>query len=184
MNTIKPNPRVTVPGIAGYLLWLKQDLPAVYANVMQKFPEVAAFDARLKSVLAAKGLGFDWSSIGSDLSSAASSVGSVLANVGSYVAQNTPAILTTGAGLYGLVAKQQMLNTQLQLAQSNQLPVQTGIVQSAGNAPYLTAIAPTGGVMQSSAYGGIMQSTIAGVPTWVFLVAAVAGGALLLRGRR
>jgi hypothetical protein len=181
-TVIRPNPKINVPGVAGYLLWLRQDLPTVYARVVAAFPEVAKFDASLRQTLRSRGLGFDWSSITDALSSAASSVGSVLGNVGSYVAQNTPAILTTGAGLYGLIAKQQMLDTQLSLAQSGRYPAQTGYVQSPGNAGYLTTISPTGSPWTSA--GGILSTTIAGVPAWIFLVAAVGGGLLLLRGRR
>lgn len=190
MNTIKPNPKIDVPGVTGYLLWLRQDLPAVYAHVVKAFPQVAAFDAKLKKELASRGLGFSWSSIGSALSGAASSVGSVLGSVGSYVATNTPAILTTGAGLYGMVAKQQMLNSQLMLAQSGQYPMQTGIMQSPGNQPYLTGISPTGAYPSTySPYSsggfasGILSSTIMGVPSWIFLVAIAGGGFLLLRRR-
>ncbi len=185
MNTIKPNPKVNVPGVAGYLLWLRQDLPPVYARLVQKFPEVAAFDSQLRAILKANGLGFDWSSIGGALSSAASGVGSVLSSVGSYVAQNTPAILTTGAGLYGMIAKQQMLDSQLSAAQRGGYPAQTGIVQSPGNQPYLTTIAPAGyGSLTSYAGSSFLTSSIAGIPTWILLVAVAGGGLLLLRGRR
>ena len=176
MNTIKPNPKINVPGIAGYLLWLRQDLPPVYAGLVAKFPQVAAFDATLKSELAQRGLGFDWSSIGSALSSAASNVGSVLSNVGSYVAQNTPALLTTGAGLYGMVVKQQMLDSQYSAAQAGGYPAQTGLVQSPGNQPYLTAVAPSG-------LSTFTQGTLGGVPIWLYAVAGAAGVILLLRRR-
>ncbi|MHB8414596.1 MAG: hypothetical protein ACYDDA_03825 [Acidiferrobacteraceae bacterium] len=183
MNTIKPNPKVNVPGVAGYLLWLRQDLPPVYAKLVQKFPQVAAFDAQLRTLLKVSGLGFDWSSIGSALSGAASSVGSVLSNVGSYVAQNTPAILTTGAGLYGMIAKQQMLDSQLSAAQAGGYPAQTGLVQSPGNQPYLTTIAPTGYGAMSYPGSSFLTSSVAGIPTWILLIAVVGGGVLLLRGR-
>ncbi len=186
--TIKPNPKIDVPGVAGYLIWLRQDLPAVYAHVVKAFPQVAAFDAALKTELAARGLGFSWSSIGSALSGAASSVGSVLGNVGSYVAANAPAILTTGAGLYGVIAKQQMLDSQLQLAQSGAYPMQTGIVQSPGNQSYMTGISSTGGYGYSpystGIASGLLSSSILGIPSWIFLAAAVGGGALLLIKRR
>lgn len=183
MNTIKPSAKVNVPGIAGYLLWLRQDLPPVYASLIRQFPQVAAFDSTLRKAMASKGLGFDWSSIGDSLSSAASSVGSVLSSVGSYVAANTPAILSTGAGLYGMIAKQQMLDSQLSLARAGQYPAQTGLVQSPGNQPYLTTIAPTGAASIFST-SGILSGTIAGIPTWIFLGAIAGGGLLLLRGRR
>lgn len=185
MNTIKPNPKINVPGVAGYLLWLRQDLPPVYARAVAHFPQVAAFDKVLRRELAQRGLGFDWSSIGSALTSAASGLGSSLSSVGSWVASNTPAILTTGAGLYGMIAKQQMLDSQLSLAQAGQYPAQTGIVQSPGNQPYLTTIAQNGMVSPYSTGGlsSIMYGTIAGVPTWIFLVAAAGGAILLLRRR-
>ncbi len=187
MKTIKPNPKIDVPGVTGYLIWLRQDLPAVYARLVTVFPQVAAFDVALKKELASRGLGFSWSSIGDALSGAASSVGSVIGDVGSYVATNTPAILTTGAGLYGMVAKQQMLNSQLVLAQSGQYPMQTGIVQSPGNQPYLTGIGQTGMVSPYASSGfasGLLSSTIMGVPSWIFIVAAVGGGAMLLMRKR
>ena len=177
MNTIKPNPKINVAGVTGYLLWLRQDLPTVYAKAVQTFPQVAAFDTTLRAQLQSRGLGFDWSSIGSALSGAASSVGSVLSHVGSFVATNAPAMLTTGAGLYGLVVKQQMLNSQLQLAQAGQYPAQTGIVQSPGNQPYMTSIAPAG------SFTSILSGSIAGIPTWILLVAVAGGGLLLLRRR-
>ena len=186
MNTIKPNPKINVPGVAGYLLWLRQDLPAVYARVVARFPQVAAFDATLRQELKQRGLGFDWSSIGSALSSAASGVGSALSSVGSFVATNTPSILTTGAGLYGMIAKQQMLDSQLSLAQAGGYPAQTGIVQSPGNQPYLTTIGSTG---MSPYYSGgglssVLYGSIAGIPTWIFLAAAAGGAFFLLRPRR
>ncbi len=179
MTTIKPNAKINVPGTAGYLLWLRQDLPPVYAALIQKFPEVAAFDVTLRRTLATNGLGFDFSSIGDALSSAASGVGSVLSSVGSFVATNTPAILTTGAGLYGLIAKQQVLNTQLQLAQAGQYPAQTGMVQQPGNYPYLATVAPSG----SLSIANLLTGSIFGIPTWVFLAAAGGGIILLLRKR-
>lgn len=186
MNTVKPNPRIMVKGPAGYLLWLRQDLPAVYAATVAHFPAVAKFDQELRSILRQRGLGFDWSSIGSALSSAASGIGSTLSSVGSFVAQNTPAILTTGAGLYGLIAKQQMLDSQLSLAQAGQYPAQTGIIQSPGNQPYLTTIAPSGAVSSYGNYYGssLLSSTIMGIPSWIFLVGAAGGAILLLRARR
>lgn len=181
MKTIKVSTKINVPGPAGYLLWLRQDLPPVYAALVAKFPAVAHFDGVLRNELAVRGLGFDWSTIGDALSSAASGVGSALSSVGSYVASNTPAILATGAGIYGLVVKQQVLDSQLSAAQRGGYPAQTGVVQMPGNAPYLSAVAPTG---YSYGASSLMTSTIGGIPTWILLAGGGLGLILLLRARR
>src|SRR5271168_1082819 len=56
-NKVQANKPITQTGAAGYLLWLRRDLPPVYSAAVQAFPDVAAFEATL--VRQSQGLGQD-----------------------------------------------------------------------------------------------------------------------------
>ena len=56
-NKVQANKPITQTGAAGYLLWLRRDLPPVYSAAVQAFPDVAAFEAAL--VRQSQGLGQD-----------------------------------------------------------------------------------------------------------------------------
>lgn len=55
MSNIIPKPHIAPTGAAGYLLWLRRDLPPVYQRVVKQFPQVAQFESAIRS----HGLGDD-----------------------------------------------------------------------------------------------------------------------------
>src|SRR5271167_2639844 len=56
-NKVQANAPINQTGTYGYLLWLRRDLPPVYAAAVKQYPEVAAFEGALQRQ--AQGLGDD-----------------------------------------------------------------------------------------------------------------------------
>jgi hypothetical protein len=188
MNTIKPLPPIKETGTLGYLLWLRRDIPEVYKKIVSAFPEVANFE-RVYQRAGNPALS-GWADIFSGLSSAASSVGSVLGNVGSAVAQALPSV----ASIYSTVQGGKLANAQLQYAQRNQTPVQTGYVTTPYGQVYPAPIAQTASPYPGQPYGvpqsaypsyqpSMLSARVGGIPVWV-IAAGIGGVGLLLLLRR
>ena len=175
-------PKITVPGMPGFLLWARRDSPRLYGALVAKFPVVWRFEEAMKnlvdpSVLDNPGLG-DFSDIMSSLGGA---ISSAAGSIGSFVMNNAPALLTTAGSVF--VATQQAKTAQAQaaLATYGRPPAQTAYVtnaqgqsypvpvqanQAGGYNPYYAASMPPSGIM----------ANLASVPMTTWLLG---GGALI-----
>lgn len=180
-------PKITVAGMPGFLLWARTGSPALYRALVARFPAVAEFEEAVSADDRPGGMGGVMdilSTIGNGISSAASSISSFVANNG--------ATIFSAAGGY-LIAQQQakLANTQLQLAQASRPPVQTAMVTLPSGQQVSVPVQPTGtGAATYATYsatpqtGGVM-ATLASVPltTWLLGAGALAGVLLLVKRR-
>jgi hypothetical protein len=112
-------PRITNKGMPGFLVWARRDSPALYAALVRKFPEVAAFENayHLTDNAGIAGLSDVFKSIGGALSSASSKIGSFV--------KNSALPIFTAALPVAVAAKQaQVARSQVALAEAMQSPAQ------------------------------------------------------------
>ena len=172
----KLNPQINVPGWAGFLLWARQEQPAIYSQLVTEVPAVASFESAYQNA----GLGdiSDWfSGLGDTLSSAGSSIMSAITTI-------APAALTLGTSLIQSKSQQNLLNTQLKLAQINAKPAQTTTIQTANGPITVPATMNAAGqyVPVTGSTSGFM-ATLSAVPmtTWLLVGGVLLTTILLLR---
>jgi hypothetical protein len=176
-------PRLSVPGIPGFLLWARRDNPALYAALVSQFPEVAEFDSALK-VEGLGGLADILKGVGSALSSSAKKIGSFVVNY---------ALPVASVAVPLVVAKKQadVAIAQMRVADAQQPPMQTALLpgQSPGW-PQAVPVQQVGGQWQQVPVGSVMaaatplSSPVLGVPLWGWIAGAGALGLVWWMRRR
>ena len=134
-------PKISVTGIPGFLLWARREQPRLYGALVARFPEVYAFEERVKiDVDPAAGMGglFDI------FTSVASKFGSVAGTIGRFVGTNGASLLNLGGSLVMANQQKALMNAQMRLALAQQEPAQTAIVQTPGG-PVTVPVQPTSG---------------------------------------
>lgn len=184
-------PRITATGIPGFLLWARRDNPALYNAMAQQLPEVAEFEAALRTE-GMSGLLDTLKSFGSSLASSAS-------KIGSFVAKN--ALPLAAAVVPLVVAKKQadVSKAQYKLAAAQMAPMQTAMIDPATGLS--VPVQQMNGVWQqvplqgaavtqmqaiaaqARAQSNPLSQPVMGLPLWGWLAGAGAAGLVLLSRR-
>jgi hypothetical protein len=179
-------PKIQVKGMPGFLLWTRRDNPTLYAALVQKFPEVAQFEAIVRNADPTELAQVGMSGFMDALTGIGSALSGVAGSIGGFIQTNGVDLLKASVPL--IVASQQIkvANAQVQLATAQQYPMQTAYTTDAYGRQIAVPVQKSGaGYSVPSQY---RQATgLAGIPTmyWVIGgVAVLAGGFLLMRPAR
>lgn len=163
-------------GKAGFLLWLRQDQPAIYAQLRATVPEVAQFESLWREVEAGEMQGLGW------LQQTMSAIGNVAKNAWTKVLANMPKIingaLEIGGQVYAAKQQKKLIDSQIKQAEAGQAPLSTGID------PGQQMLVPTytgGTAAQPLVYATQKQEIIPGIPDVVTYVGVGALGLLVLK---
>jgi hypothetical protein len=186
MNTVTPakkvSPSIAAKGPLGFVLWARQDHPALYQYLLKTVPAVAA----VEQAITVKTLG-DWSdifsSIGSGISSAASAVSSGVSSAWGSISKAAIAFAPAAGQIAGTLInanqQKQLLNTQLQLANAYQRPAQMATLPNGQVVPVQPGVmGQTGYNYGGQVYSPYSPGAFGGIPTG-YLIAG-AGGLLLV----
>ena len=137
--SVKPLPKITQPGMVGYLAWMRRDQPKLYAAMAKDIPAVALFERTLQQQF--NNLGdFD---IGDALSSVGDTIASSAGDVASWLGTNAPSLIKAAGAAYVSTQQVKLAQTQLAVARTNSPPMQTGYVTNQYGQTYIAPIQPT-----------------------------------------
>ena len=149
---IKPLPPIDMPGMAGFLAWLRRDQRATYDALLRDNPKLKVFEGAFQQAM---------NNLGFDIGDALSSIGDTLANsagdVASWLGKNAAGIVTAGAGAYVSLNNAKVAQAQLQRAVVNQPPYRTGLVTNQYGQTYVAPIQPAS-QPYALPYGGSSQT--------------------------
>lgn len=164
-------PQIVEPGPIGFALWARRDNPALYMELVKRFPAFAEFER----IMRAETLGdFDISSIGD-------AIGGALSSVGSFLATNAVPLLSLGAGAYVATQQARIATSQLQRAQSGAVPVRTAIAYTAQGVPYSVPVGTPGNIQPMATASA---SWIPGIPNWALIAGGVGAVGLFFALKR
>lgn len=159
-------PRIAERGPAGLVLWLRQDQPAIYRQLMATVPEVAQIETLIQQEESG---GLGW------LANIGSAIAGFARNALPKLVASLPQIASTAVDVAGqvYVAKQQkkLIDSQIKQAELNQPPLATAVVPN----QYVTTVNPVTGAREVQPAVTLRQTIIPGVPD----VVTYGGGALL-----
>lgn len=160
-------PRIAATGPAGFVLWLKQDQPAIYAQLARRVPELQNIDAALAADHNLDGLGWI-AQVGSAIAGAARTA---WPKIVAALPEIASAAVQVGGQVYAAKQQTELIKAQMKQAAAQQAPLQTATAPGA-----LQVVDPATG--RVTAQPRVVAATIIpGVPD---VVTYVGGGLLAL----
>lgn len=165
-------PTIQSRGPAGFLLWLRQDQPAVYQRLLDTVPDAAVIDTMMRE--AENGtLGF-FAEIGAAISRAAKTA---FPKIVAALPKITATVVEVGGTVYAAKAQKDLIDAQVKQAKADQAPLATqAVVTSAGG---WSMTAP-----QGTAVTIVRKPLIQGVPDAVVYGAGAVLALLVLKRAR